>query len=255
MVNTTVHIFLAKNPPKSIHSTCMKYFAAHFHLFIFFRHNLKEGRKNELTTFFSTTVRPIKLPALPWHEKDASLTLIWISKGSLTNAPVVTEHGISERLNFGNKSTTTGKKKKNIQRKMRTHPNTFQFLHWQRTPTSHCLFAAALARLGQSCIGAQERITSQQSHTLSVMQSTCQPSGLALSFGSTHRALQRFSLEPQVQSATINKGMRCPYSTFSSRKYASCSMLTCAGTFLIYVLHTCMTYQNCAIFSIYMSSS
>lgn len=254
MVNTTVHIFLAKNPPKSIHSTCMKYFAAHFHLFIFFRHNLKEGRKNELTTFFSTTVRPIKLPALPWHEKDASLTLIWISKGSLTNAPVVTEHGISERLNFGNKSTTTGKKKKNIQRKMRTHPNTFQFLHWQRTPTSHCLFATALARLGQSCIGAQERITSQQSHTLSVMQSTCQPSGLALSFGSTHRALQRFSPEPQVQSATI-KGMRCPYSTFSSRKYASCSMLTCAGTFLFYVLHTCMTYQNCAIFSIYMSSS
>lgn len=116
-------------------------------------------------------------------------------------------------------------------------------------------FAAALARLGQSCIGAQERITSQQSHTLSVMQSTCQPSGLALSFGSTHRALQRFSPEPQVQSATINKGMRCPYSTFSSRKYASCSMLTCAGTFLFYVLHTCMTYQNCAIFSIYMSSS
>lgn len=87
---------------------------------------------------------------------DASLTLIWISKGSLTNAPVVTEHGISERLNFGNKSTTAGKKKKNIQRKMRTHPNMFQFLHWQRTPTSHCLFAAALARLGQSCIGAQE---------------------------------------------------------------------------------------------------
>lgn len=97
--------------------------------------------------------------------------------------------------------------------------------------------------------------TREQSHTLSVMQSTCQPSGLALSFGSTHRALQRFSPEPQVQSATINKGMRCPYSTFSSRKYASCSMLTCAGTFLFYVLHTCMTYQNCAIFSIYMSSS
>lgn len=47
--------------------------------------------------------------------------------------------------------------------------------------THESLFAAALARLGQSCIGAQERITSQQSHTLSVMQPTCQPSGPGLS--------------------------------------------------------------------------
>lgn len=121
--------------------------------------------------------------------------------------------GISESLNFGYKSPATGKKKNKYSNETENSSKYVPVSALTKN-THESLFvcrSAGQTRTKLYWCRREDYFTAVTLFLSVLIHPTCQQSGLALSFGSTHRASQRCSSEPRVQSAATNKGKGCTY--------------------------------------------